>query len=177
MTTITGTILLPNGAPYKKRVKFTPMNTPAAFIVAPTSVFLTKEAIFACDDSGALASCSLEPLIYRVTFDSTELDTIDYFTVPDSAEEQDFAVLASTALGVSGTHITTSALLGVENVAALRAITVHVQDSYHFLLGVNERGDGGAKPWYYQADSVADDDGFFVAKPNDVTGAGRWLAL
>lgn len=97
MTSITGIIYLPTGAPYKGRVIFTPTNTPAAVIVEPTAVLLTKRAVFATDDNGELVSCSLKPLTYTVTFDTTELDTIYGVVVPDTDSVQDFALLTGVA--------------------------------------------------------------------------------
>jgi hypothetical protein len=179
MTTITGTFTLPSGAPYKGKVIFIPSSTPAADIVAPTRTLLTRVAKFDCDDNGALISCSLEPLVYTVSFETSLIDTIYNFSVPDTGVTQDFALIASVGGMSGGTPVFNPAILGLENVAALRSLTVHDNFMIQTLLGVTDAGDGGGKDWYYDAASFAVDDGFFVAKPTDVdvSNAGRWIAL
>ena len=68
-------------------------------------------------------------------------------------------------------------LVGLDNVAALRAKVFHISNEVAFLLGNLTADDGAGGNYYYSTTSTAVDDGSTVIKPTNVLLAnpGRWI--
>jgi len=67
--------------------------------------------------------------------------------------------------------------IGYGGRAALRARTQHLPDELAYLLYLVSDGDGQGGWFRFSASSSTTDDGVDTLKPDDITGAGRWIRV
>jgi hypothetical protein len=94
-------------------------------------------------------------------------------TIPQSWSASDIFELRLTAGGLA---VIASAVQSASSIAALRLLSGNIDGQPMILTGYYTEGDGGGGPFYWNAASVAADNGGTIIAPTGVS-TGRWYRL
>lgn len=178
MPTITGYVEKANGAVFVGNLVFRPLSTPT---VIGGKLVVTEDIQVVTDNTGAF-STTLRPGNYVVVAGYSKPKA---FSVPNAAGPFVLDTLIPFLCGTPdgsggfGPTVITTARTGIPGVAALRALTQHLNNQLEYLLWHTVEFDGGQGNVYFNAPSTEVDNNATVFRPNDIAvdSPGRWLRV